>query len=139
MSCTALRKNIKERKCGIFRQIFDVKSGYRESNPLCRFALPVRSIGVFCVLCFLFPPLFFCSFVSFCFQYTRFSQVCKFLRVFFTGSFTQQKRWGTPPFSVRMLTKHQLAVCCLKEHDFRLCAGYFFCAFFSFLFFEVRF
>ena len=35
MSCTALRKNIKERKCGIFRQIFDVKSGYRELNPLC--------------------------------------------------------------------------------------------------------
>ena len=43
------RKKYKERKYAeFFRQILDIKSGYRESNPLCRFALPLRGIGVFC-------------------------------------------------------------------------------------------
>ena len=136
MSCTALRKYIKERKCGIFRQIFDAKSRYRELNPLCPACQEYR-----CFLCFVFSFssfvfLFLCFFLLSVYQIFSGMQI---FACFFTGSFIQQKRWGSPPFSVRMLTKHQLAVCCLKEHDFRLCAGYFFCAFFSFLFFEVRF
>ena len=62
-SCTALRKNINERKCGIFRQIFDAKSGYRESNPLCPACQEYRCFlflcFVFCVLCFVFCVFFF--------------------------------------------------------------------------------